>query len=150
VLKEKPLLAQLAVQNMKAGKTLSRQQQRVHVDKVLAKRAKVSKDTLYRVDKVLKAAGSNPDRKLKVDYENRLAHSAYPTYTKEVEDARQGKLSIAQAYAIIDRDQRIEQKYEEMAIAAKDLSLPDKILILNADSTKDIPEIKETKTNLIF
>jgi hypothetical protein len=149
-LKEKPLLSELARINMKAGKTLSRQRERVHVDKALARQAGVSKDTLYRVDKVLKAAQKNPDRKLKVDYQNRLGNSAYPTYTKVVEDARQGKLSIAQAYAIINRDERIEQKYEEIATAAKALHLPERIMLLNADSTKDIPEIKDGFVDLII
>ena len=104
VLKEKPIRAKIAEQNMKAGKTLSRNQERVHVDEVLAKSAGVSKDTLNKVEKVLQAVQENPNRKLSVDYESRIEHSAYPSYTKVLEDAQRGELKISQAFAIINRD----------------------------------------------
>jgi 16S rRNA G966 N2-methylase RsmD len=151
-LKKKPLLAKLAERHMKAGITLSRKQERVHVDEKLAKDAKVAKDTLYKVEKVLEAAVKNPNRKLNVDYDRRIEHSAYPTYTKVVEDARQGKLSIAQAYSIIDRDQRVEQKHAEIAEASKALNMPDRITLINADSTKEIPQqqIPDNSVDLII
>jgi N6-adenosine-specific RNA methylase IME4/ParB-like chromosome segregation protein Spo0J len=51
-LRKQPLLAEQARRNMEAGKTLSRQQERVHVDEKLAKDSETSKDTIYKVRKI--------------------------------------------------------------------------------------------------
>jgi N6-adenosine-specific RNA methylase IME4 len=54
-LKAESLLAltEQARKNMKAGVTLSRQQERVHVDEKIAKDSKTSKDTVYKVRKII-------------------------------------------------------------------------------------------------
>ena len=51
-LRKEPLLAEQARRNMKAGTTLSRQQEKVHVDEKLAEESKVSKDTIYKVRRI--------------------------------------------------------------------------------------------------
>ncbi|HEX6253539.1 MAG TPA: MT-A70 family methyltransferase [Nitrososphaera sp.] len=51
-LRKQPLLAEQARRNMKAGTTLSRQQEKVHVDEKLAEESKTSKDTIYKVRKI--------------------------------------------------------------------------------------------------
>jgi DNA methylase/ParB-like nuclease domain len=152
-LKEKPLLAQLAQQNMRAGIPLPDNRERVHTDKILARKLGVSKDTLYKVEQVLQAAQENPTRELGIDYEGRLDHikGAYPTYIKVAEDARRGKLSVYEAYNLIKRDQLKEQRYVEIATAAKELAMPEKVVLLNRDSMQgEIPEIKDNSVDLIF
>jgi ParB-like chromosome segregation protein Spo0J len=104
----KPKLAELAKRNMLAGKTLSRNQERVHVDKELAKKARVSKDILYKVGQVIEAVKATPDRKLWTDYDGRYRGKAGPTYAELLEECRQGKqLKPSKAYSLIKQDKEI-------------------------------------------
>jgi ParB/RepB/Spo0J family partition protein len=79
-LKKKPVLAKLAKENMRQVK-VSRIRETLHVDDTLAKDAGVSKEVLYRVERIEKE-GSEELKEL----------------------ARGGKLSINRAYALIGKD----------------------------------------------
>jgi N6-adenosine-specific RNA methylase IME4 len=89
VLKKKPVLAKLAEQRMKAGITLSRNQERVHVDKELAKEARVSKDTLYKIDQIIKSDLSEQEKE-KLRTEKMRINRAYKK-VKRSEDSKKEK-----------------------------------------------------------
>jgi ParB-like chromosome segregation protein Spo0J len=151
VLREKPLIAELAKRNMKAGVTLSRNQERVHTDKEVAKKAGHSKDFCYKVEQVIKAAEEAPDTRLGVDYDGRYRGKSGPTYAELLKDARAGTVKPEKAYNIIKHERNIIKKREEAEKAAKELGLPDKVILLNADSMNNeaIPEIKDNSVDLI-
>jgi hypothetical protein len=79
IVKKEPLLKELAERNMKAGITLSRNQERVHTAEELAEMAGVSKDTLYKVQQIMKSDlfKDNADFKESVESEKISINSAY-------------------------------------------------------------------------
>jgi ParB-like chromosome segregation protein Spo0J len=96
---EQAIRAELARRNMKAGKTLSRNQERVHIDEEVAKLTNSSKDTVHKVKQVLKAAREAPECRLELDYEGRMnSDKPHHTYREVLEDARRGKVTIAVAH----------------------------------------------------
>ena len=107
---------------------------------------------MNKVGYVVRNAQENPNRQLEVDYQRRLEHSYYPTYTKILEDARSGKLTINEAAGYMRRDKKIEDRFKQVAQAAKELALPaDRVLLLNKDSMDldNLPEVKDNSIELI-
>jgi SAM-dependent methyltransferase len=150
-LEEKPLLAKQAERNMKAGKILSPDKERVHTDKKLASELGIGTGTLWMVEQVVKAAKESQEEKLEYDYDARYRGHEGPTYAQLLSDARIGRLTPVEAYNVLKRDQRIKAKRAEVAEAATARGLP-KTLLLNADSTKfeeTLPEIKDNSVDLI-
>jgi DNA modification methylase len=152
-LKEKPLLAELAKRNMSLGGKGSRIQETFHVDKKLAKKSGHSKDSLYKVEQVIKVVEENPDTRLGVDYDGRYRGKSGPTYAELLRDARAGTIKPSKAYNIIKHERDIVRKREEAEAAAKALKLPDKVTLLNADSMDENGEvyklIKDNSVDLI-
>ena len=64
-LKSKPDLREIAKRRILAGKTLTRNQERVHVDKEIAKMANVSHDTVKKVEKIVKSLEEEDLEKLR-------------------------------------------------------------------------------------
>jgi ParB-like chromosome segregation protein Spo0J len=64
-LKSKPDLKEIAKRRILAGKTLTRNQERVHVDKEIAKMANVSHDTVKKVEKIVKSLEEEDLKKLR-------------------------------------------------------------------------------------
>ena len=117
-LEEKPLLAKQAERNMKEGKTLSPDRERVHTDKSSASELGIGTGTLWMVEQVVKAAKASPEEKLEYDYDARYRGHEGPTYAQLLSDARIGRLTPVEAYNVLKRDQRIKAKRAEAAEAA--------------------------------
>jgi ParB-like chromosome segregation protein Spo0J len=64
-LKSKPDLKEIAKRRILAGKTLTRNQERVHVDKEIAKMANVFHDTVKKVEKIVKSLEEEDLKKLR-------------------------------------------------------------------------------------
>lgn len=150
-LEMQPKLAELAKRNMLAGKTLSRDQERVHVDKELAKKAKTSKDTIHKMRQIKQAAKVTPDKKLWADYDGRYRGKAGPTYAQLFNDTLEDKLTPSKAFSLIRHDKHILEQRAKLEAAAPSLGLPYKVTLLNADSTKfeHIDELKDNSIDLI-
>jgi DNA modification methylase len=150
-LKEKPLLAELARRNMTLGGKGSRIQETLHVDKEIAKRCGKSKDFVYKVEQVIKVAENSPATKLGMDYDGRYRGKSGPTYSELLTDARKGVIKPEKAYNIIKHDKDNLRKRTEAQVVARELKLPDKVILLNTDSTttQEIPEIKDNSVDLI-
>ena len=142
-LKMEPLLVKLAEQRMRAGKTLSRNQERVHVDEQLAKKAKSSKDYVYQCRQIIEAAKQSPDKKLQLGYDSR-------TYAKLLEDVRKEVTPVHRAFRLIENDQELDRMRAQATEAAKGLSLPERVTLLNMDSTKITTEIPDNSVDLII
>jgi DNA modification methylase len=149
VLKEKPILARLAKLNMSLGGKGSRIQETLHVDKELAKMSGHTKYMLHVVDYVNKAVQECPLTELPNDYDGRFRGISGPTYARVLEDAREGKIKPAKAYKIIKHCEQIISKLDETRAAAVALELPSKVTLLNKDSTKEIPEIRDNSVDLV-
>jgi 16S rRNA G966 N2-methylase RsmD len=130
VLQKDPILAELAQQQMKAGTPLSRDQERVHVDERLAIEAKTSKDTIHKARQLIQAASDHPDKKLGLG-----PRDSNRTYAELLRDVQRDKTPLNKAYKLIRRDQELIQARRETEQAAKGLSLPSRVTLLNADST---------------
>lgn len=140
-LKKKTILARIAEEQMKAGVTLSRNQERVHVDEQLAKQAGTSKDTFYKAELLLQAEQEDPE-----GYAAKLA-----------EDARDNKISVNKAYRKLRKAQARIKKAAELAESAEKRRatvLPDYVTLLNRDMREDeegpIAELEDNSIDLII
>lgn len=150
VLEMQPKLAELARRNMSKGGKGSRIQETLHVDKELATIAKSSKDTIHKMRQVKQAAQTTPDKRLEFDYDGRYRGKAGPTYAQLFKDTLADKLTPSKAYNTLKRVENINAKRAEAKAAVTTLKLPDKITLLNMDSTaEDIPEIADNSVDLI-
>jgi ParB-like chromosome segregation protein Spo0J len=141
-LKKKPLLARIAEEHMKAGKTLSQYEERVHTDKELARSIGKSTGTFYKAEQMLQA-------------EQEEGPDGYAA--KQAEAARSGKISLSKAYNRVKKLQARDQKKLELAQAAERLGklLPEKVKLLNRDMREDgeagpIAEIPDNSIDLIL
>jgi DNA modification methylase len=157
VLRAKPELEKLAKENMsKGGKGVRIQTPLGRVDEQLAKRAHTTKGMINTMDKIIKAAEENPNRELGLDYDGRYRGHGGPTYARLLQDVLRNDdkaLPPSKACSIIKRDNEVLRKRAEASDSAKSLRLPDRVLLLNADSTKfeeEIPELKDDSLDLII
>jgi ParB-like chromosome segregation protein Spo0J len=90
-LKSKPDLKEIAKRRILAGKTLTRNQERVHVDKEIARMANVSHDTVSKVEKILDFLGDDANN---------------------LEKLRSEDISINQAYNRILDQERLDERYD--------------------------------------
>ncbi len=137
---------------MLAGKALSQNKERVHVDKILSDKSGLPTSTLYKVDQIIQAAQADPDRKLAIHYEGAVHPDRHPTYGSIATAVRQEKIPLEKAYKLIDRDRKIIQKRLEVKQATADLKLSDRVILLNKDSMHDdeVPEIRNNSIDLIL
>ena len=158
VLKEKPLLAELAKRNMSSGGKIkklkgSQIQETFHTDKELAKRADSTKDKVYKAEQVIKTALETPNARLETDYDGRYRGRSGPTISDLLTDVREENLTIPKAYNILKHNTIIKTKRAEAEFAARELNLPSKVVLLNKDSTKleelTTEELKDNSIDLI-
>jgi 16S rRNA G966 N2-methylase RsmD len=150
-LKTEPLLVKLAEQRMIAGKALSRNQERLHVDEQLAKKAKSSKDYVYQCRQIIEAAKQSPDKKLQLGYDTR-------TYAELLEHVRKEVTPVHRAFRLIKNDQELDRMRAQATEAAKGFSFPadddsynNRVRLLNMDCTKITDnEIQDNSVDLIL
>ena len=92
---------------------------------------------------VAKARKANPDRRPELIYDTR-------SYTELVRDVDSGKTRLSKAYSIIKNNEEMIRKRAETEAFARELKLTEKVTLLNADSTKELPQIQDSSVDLIL
>jgi DNA modification methylase len=137
-LRAKSELEKIAKENMSlGGKKVSRIQETLHVDKTLAEKAHTSKDTIYKTSQILQEAERNP--------------ADYAQLVKKLREGKSKSPSLDKTYNRIKKNREYAKKVEEVEAAAKGLNLPEKVTLLNMDSTnvEEITQIQDNSVDLL-
>ena len=117
------------------GMKVSRDQETFHTDERLSAIADTSKDTFYKAERLLEAEQENPEQ-----------------FGKLATDYLKGNITANKAYRKIRKAEAHTKKKAELAQAAEKLIklLPEKVTLLNLDSTGEVPEIPDDSVDLII
>jgi DNA modification methylase len=136
-LKRKAELVESARRNMSlGGQGVSIETPLGRVNDKLAKDTggMISGTTLFRTEKILEAVKENPT-----------------TYSDLLTHLQDNKIKVSKAYNLIKKDQKRAKVKAEIEEATKGLKLPEKVILLNKDSTKieELTDIKDNSVDLI-